>query len=208
MLVAFLHGLILSLGLILPIGMQNGFILTQGALHRRWSRSLPAVITAGICDTLLIVLAVVGVSTAALHVPWLRGLFGGVGIAFMLYMGISTWRDKGGDREADGSTVAWPPRRQVGFTVSVSLLNPHALIDTLVVVGGAALAYSLWPQRLAFGLASVMVSWLWFFALSMVGHAMGRVVLRGSSLLMIQRISAVMMWASAVYLGYILYTFS
>ncbi|WP_035453704.1 hypothetical protein [Alicyclobacillus herbarius] len=46
MLVAFIHGFALSLGLILPIGMQNGFILTQGALHRRWSKLLPSVVTA------------------------------------------------------------------------------------------------------------------------------------------------------------------
>lgn len=61
--VAFIHGFLLSLGLILPIGMQNGFIFTQGALHSRWSKSLPAVFTASVCDTLLIALAVLGVST-------------------------------------------------------------------------------------------------------------------------------------------------
>ncbi|ALA71771.1 lysine transporter [Geobacillus stearothermophilus 10] len=55
---AFLHGLILAFGLIFPLGVQNVFILTQGAIQRRWRRALPAVLTASLCDTLLILLAV------------------------------------------------------------------------------------------------------------------------------------------------------
>ncbi|HLN62256.1 MAG TPA: hypothetical protein VK464_11950 [Symbiobacteriaceae bacterium] len=43
---AILHGLILAFGLILPLGVQNTFIFTQGALHRRWAGALPAVLTA------------------------------------------------------------------------------------------------------------------------------------------------------------------
>lgn len=206
MLVAFVHGFLLSLGLILPIGMQNGFILTQGALQPRWSRSLPSIVTAGVCDTLLIALAVVGVSTAALHIVWLRYGFGLMGVGFLLYMGRSTWRTN-----AEGGTgsvaTAWTPQRQIRFTSSVSLLNPHALIDTLAVIGGSAVAYSAWQDRLSFGLASAMVSWLWFFGLSITGHALGRAAVQRSSLQFLNRISAVMMWLSAVYLAYVIYTF-
>jgi L-lysine exporter family protein LysE/ArgO len=208
LLIAFMHGFILSLGLILPIGMQNGFILTQGALHRRWSKSLPSVVTASFCDTLLIALAVIGVSTVALHISWLRYTFGAIGIIFLLYMGWSTWRKKGEEtNDSEPATTAWTARRQVGFTSSVSLLNPHALIDTLAVIGGSALAYTAWSEKIAFGLASVAVSWMWFFGLSIAGHMVGRVALRKSSLQVLNRISAVMMWASAVYLTYIIYSF-
>lgn len=51
---AFLHGFLLSLGLILPIGIQNGFVLSQGSLHKRWLQALPTVVTASLCDTLLV----------------------------------------------------------------------------------------------------------------------------------------------------------
>lgn len=208
MTVAFFHGFLLSLGLILPIGMQNGFILTQGALHSRWSKSLPAVLTAAVCDTLLIALAVIGVSTVALHIAWLRYTFGAIGIVFLLYMGWSTWREKiTEEAREDGGSSAWTARRQIGFTASVSLLNPHALIDTLAVIGGSALAYTAWSERIAFGVASVTVSWLWFFGLSIAGHMVGRVALRKSSLQVLNRVSAVMMWLSAIYLGHIIYSF-
>lgn len=207
MIVAFVHGFLLSLGLILPIGMQNGFILTQGAIHKRWSRTLPAVVTASVSDTLLIALAVIGVSTVALHVTWIRYTFGGIGIVFLIYMGSSTWREKKEQENTEVVATAWTAKRQIGFTSSVSLLNPHALIDTLAVIGGSALAYTSWSERMVFGIASVTVSWLWFFGLSIAGHTIGRVALRKSSLLVLNRVSAAMMWLSAIYLAYIIYSF-
>lgn len=207
MLVAFIHGFLLSLGLILPIGMQNGFILTQGALHSRWARSLPAVLTASVCDTFLIALAVVGVSTMALHITWLRYTFGAIGIVFLLYMGRTTWKTKPGEPNDEAASAAWNAKRQIGFTSSVSLLNPHALIDTLAVIGGSAIAYTDWKDRIAFGIASAAVSWVWFLGLSIAGHVVGKVALRKSSLQVLNRVSAVMMWASALYLGYIIYSF-
>lgn len=205
MLLAFLHGILLSLGLILPIGMQNGFILTQAALQPRWSGSLPAVITAAICDTLLIALAIIGVSAIALHMNWLRNALGLIGIAFLLYMGLGAWRDRG---PATGEAKApWTAKRQIGFGASVSLLNPHALIDTLIVIGGSAVMYTSWTDRISFGVACVAVSWIWFLCLSVIGHMLGRAALRSSSLLVLNRVSAIMMWLSAIYLAYIILTF-
>ena len=64
---ALIHGIGLAFGLILPLGVQNVFIFNQGAIHKRFSRALPAVITAGFCDTILILLAVAGVSLIILN---------------------------------------------------------------------------------------------------------------------------------------------
>lgn len=207
MVIAFVHGFLLSLALILPIGMQNGFILTQGALHGRWSNSLPSVLTASICDTFLIALAVLGVSTIALHITWLRYTFGAIGMIFLAYMGWFTWRKKTGQENDKVASTAWTAKRQIGFTSSVSLLNPHALIDTLAVIGGSTVAYTAWTDRIAFGVASAAVSWLWFLGLSIAGHMVGKAALRRSSLRVLNRVSAVMMWLSSIYLAFIILTF-
>lgn len=45
MLEPIIHGLILSFGLILPIGVQNAFIFNQGVLQPTFLRILPAIIT-------------------------------------------------------------------------------------------------------------------------------------------------------------------
>lgn len=205
-LLAFIHGFILALGLILPLGMQNGFVLTQGAFHGRWIRSVPTVFTAGFCDTFLISLAILGVSDAALRVTWIRYSLGVVGILFLLYIGWATWK-KDAANTAAAATTAWTAKRQIGFTLSVSLLNPHALIDTLAVIGGSAVAYGMMDDRLMFGLACVAVSWLWFFMLSVVGHFFGQVALKNASSRILNQVSAVMMWASAAYLAVVIYRF-
>ncbi|MGG4507516.1 amino acid transporter, partial [Heyndrickxia sporothermodurans] len=69
---ALLHGIMLAFGLILPLGVQNVFVFNQGATHKKFTNALPAVITAGVCDTILISLAVAGVSIIILSFEWLR----------------------------------------------------------------------------------------------------------------------------------------
>lgn len=59
---AIIHGIILAFGLILPLGVQNVFVFSQGAMQPSRLRALPAVLTAALCDTLLILLAVLGLS--------------------------------------------------------------------------------------------------------------------------------------------------
>lgn len=51
---AFVHGFILSVGLIAAVGPQNVFVFQQGAVQPRLRRSLPTVLTAGVADTVLI----------------------------------------------------------------------------------------------------------------------------------------------------------
>lgn len=67
-----IHGILLAFGLILPLGVQNVFIFNQGATHRKFTKSLPAIVTAGVCDTILIYLAVAGVSVIVFSFEWLK----------------------------------------------------------------------------------------------------------------------------------------
>lgn len=130
---ALVHGFILALGLILPLGVQNVFIFNQGAVQPRVMRAMPAVLTATSCDALLILLAVAGVSVVVLSVSWLRYALFIVGVLFLLYMGWVTWRSPEDSPEKLQERAALSPKQQVVFSTSVSLLNPHAIMDT---VGG------------------------------------------------------------------------
>ena len=49
MLQPLIHGLLLALGLILPLGAQNVFVFNQA--NQKISKALPVIITAGLCDT-------------------------------------------------------------------------------------------------------------------------------------------------------------
>lgn len=135
---AIIHGIILAFGLILPLGVQNVFVFSQGATQPKLFQALPAAITAALCDTLLIILAVFGLSVIVLQFEWLRVSLMIVGILFLLYMGYAIWRSAPMDTEEN---KALSIRRQIIFALSVSLLNPHAILDTVGVIGTSALRY-------------------------------------------------------------------
>ncbi|MEH7355865.1 LysE/ArgO family amino acid transporter [Neobacillus drentensis] len=197
MISAAIHGFILAFGLILPLGVQNVFVFNQGAMQPRWMLVLPVVLTASICDTLLISLAVFGVSAVVLGVDWIRVTLLLVGILFLLYMGFITWKSKPTTEETKG--VAFTPRKQIAFAASVSLLNPHAIMDTIGVIGTSSLTYT-GSEKIIFMIVCILVSWMWFFGLSLAGRFIGKLDRSGRFILYLNKISALIMWGTAFYL--------
>ncbi|WP_434749111.1 LysE/ArgO family amino acid transporter [Paenibacillus amylolyticus] len=134
----FIHAVVLVFGLILPLGVQNVFVFNQGLTQKKVQHALPAVITAGISDTLLIGVAVGGMSLILVQWPLLTNILYGAGSLFLLYMAWGLWKSSG---SPDGIPVAMSAGRQIAFAASVSLLNPHALLDTVAVIGTSSLQY-------------------------------------------------------------------
>lgn len=89
---AIIHGIILAFGLIIPLGVQNVFVFNQGASQPNIWRAAPVVLTASICDTLLILIAVQGVSLVLLTFSWLTTTLYMIGFFFLMYMGWVIWR--------------------------------------------------------------------------------------------------------------------
>ncbi|RDU36698.1 amino acid transporter [Neobacillus piezotolerans] len=197
---ALVHGIVLAFGLILPLGVQNVFVFNQGAAHRKFSGAVPAVVTAGICDTLLITMAVAGVSVIVFNFEWIRNLLFIVGFLFLAYMGWSIWKSAG-DTVRDGQQASFSARRQVMFAASVSLLNPHAIMDTIGVIGTASLVYA-GSDKWLFALACVGVSWIWFFGLAVAGRRIGQIGGKGPLLKLLNQASALIVWGMALYMGY------
>jgi L-lysine exporter family protein LysE/ArgO len=198
MISAMIHGLILAFGLILPLGVQNVFVFNQGAVQPKFTRALPVVLTASICDTLLISLAVLGVSVVVLGQAWIKLSLLGVGIIFLIYMGYVTWKMKPAHNSETVELIA--PKKQIVFAASVSLLNPHAILDTIGVIGTSSLTYT-GSEKLAFTLSCIAVSWLWFFSLALIGRQAGKLDKSGKFMTLLNKISAVIMWGTAIYLS-------
>jgi L-lysine exporter family protein LysE/ArgO len=171
---AYLAGLALGLALIVPIGAQNVFVVGQG-LAVGWPRAGWAVVAAGCCDSVLIVGGAAGVSGLLTGFPAVRGALLLGGTAFLAYLGTQSWR-----------------------TAAVSLLNPHAILDTVGVIG-AAVAAQPHASRAVFALGSVTASWLWFLLLA--GGAAGmRRYLTPRRAVWFERISGTIMLIFAVVL--------
>ncbi|GGG07510.1 LysE/ArgO family amino acid transporter [Paenibacillus aceti] len=195
---AFIHGAVLAFGLILPLGVQNIFVFTQGAEQPALRKALPAAITAAVSDTLLILLAVLGLSVIVGEVEWLRITLICGGIVFLGYMGYSLWRTKpeaGHSPNRGGLSV----KEQILFALSVSLLNPHAILDTIGVIGTSALRYTA-ADKLGFTAACILVSWCWFLALTIAGRLLKQLDGTGRILVIINKCSAVFVWLTAVWL--------
>lgn len=163
---AIIHGIILAFGLILPLGVQNVFVFSQGATQPYLYKALPAAITAAISDTLLILLAAFGLSLLVLQFAWLRFVLMMIGIIFLLYMGGMIWKSEG---TTTNENKALSFRQQILFALSVSLLNPHAILDIVGVIGTSAITYSGLDQVL-FTVACISVSWAWFLGLIVAGN--------------------------------------
>lgn len=199
---AIIHGIILAFGLIIPLGVQNVFVFNQGALQPKFRQALPVVITAGISDTILIVAAVSGVSLLISSFSWLENIIFSVGILFLLYMGVVLWRTKVSTNEADG--YAFSMKKQILFAASVSLVNPHALLDTIGVIGTNSLSY-IGEAKIAFTLTTIFVSWIWFIGLALTGRYFGKLDKSGRLMTLLNKVSALVVFGVAVYMAFSLY---
>lgn len=191
------HGIILAFGLILPLGVQNVFVFSQGIAQPRLIKAFPAMITAAICDSVLIILSVAGLSLAVTKFEWLRLMLLIGGIIFLLYMGTMIWSSKSISNLDEHESL--PLKKQVLFACSVSILNPHALLDTIGVIGTSAVQYSGQDQVL-FSLACIAVSWLWFLGLVVAGAVFRKMSLPERVFVLFNRCSAVFIWGTALYL--------
>ncbi|WP_186444886.1 LysE/ArgO family amino acid transporter [Staphylococcus agnetis] len=194
MLQAVLHGILLALGLILPLGAQNVFVFNQGANHKNWVRTLPVIVTAGLCDTLLILLAVLGVSLVLMSLPTLQLVIYIIGFIFLLYMAWSLWREKPASIEKQTQISA---KKQIGFALSVSLLNPHAIMDTIGVIGTSAALYT-GSEKVIFTLATITVSWVWFVTLALLGRFVGHVDRTGKFIIILNKCSSIIIIVVAI----------
>lgn len=199
MLHAFIYGAILAFGLIIPLGVQNIFVFNQGAAQKHFLHALPCVLTASACDALLIILAVLGVSVAVLSLAWLKTVIFVIGFFFLIYMGWVTWQSHPTQLENNKKVLS--AKHQISFAISVSLLNPHAIMDTIGVIGTNALNFT-GNEKWAYTIACIFVSCCWFFTLAVMGHTMHKIDKTGRWLVWVNKISAFIIWSVALYIGW------
>ena len=194
---AVIHGIILAFGLIIPLGVQNVFVFNQGASQPNIWRAAPVVLTASICDTLLILIAVQGVSLVLLTFSWLTTTLYMIGFFFLMYMGWVIWRsDPSNDVKQEKSM---PLKNQIIFAASVSLLNPHAILDTIGVIGTNSIQY-IGSEKWAFTFATIIVSWIWFISLAFAGKFLKGFDSTGKTIIVLNKFSGLIIWGVALYM--------
>lgn len=177
---AFLSALGLVLGLIISIGGQNAFLLRQGI---RKEHVGVVVLVFSASDALLQAAGVLGVSTLVERVPILEPIARWAGALFLVGYAVFSarraLRGGGGGLEAgsgardserlskSGSGTLVQTRRSslrkalLGAVV-VTWLNPHAIVETTVVIGSVSTQFG--EHRMLFLLGGITASTLWFVA--------------------------------------------
>ena len=201
MIYAFLYGVVLALGLIIPLGVQNIFVFNQGANQKHFFHAMPSVLTAAFCDAFLIISAVLGVSAIVLEIPWLKVVVLMVGFCFLVYMGWVSWHSK--PHQLQEGKKPCSAKKQIMFATSVSLLNPHALLDTIGVIGASSLQF-VGAQKWVFTAGCIFISTCWFFGLSVAGHFLHKLDKKGRWLGLINKLSAIIVWTIACYIAWLL----
>ena len=197
MLHAFINGFILALGLALPIGLQNIYLFNQGANQKRFFNVWPSIITATICDSFLIISAVLGITLVIFAIPWIEEVILGFGLLFLLYLGFVTWFSK--PAQIINDNKAFSTRKQVIFTMSVSILNPQSVIYTIGVIGANSMHFK-GVEKISFTAACILVSIVWYLVLTISGHLLWRIDASGNILMWLNKISALLIWLSAIYI--------
>ena len=211
----FTAGMVLSISLIMAIGPQNAHVLRMGLQRQHlWL----TVAVCAVADVALIGLGVLGLAQLGGLSDKLHGALVGAGMLFLAVYGwqafqrflrprVLTLDVPSSDTSSASENTLTSPRPQpvtrrqaVLSALAFSWLNPHAWLDTAVLIGTASLAYG--QGSTTFGLGAAAGSMLWFLVLGAAAFWLGR---RLHSLHIWRALDgavALMMWGTAAWLGF------
>ena len=197
MLTPFIQGFGTGGGLIVAIGAQNAFVLSQAV---RKNHHLPVAALCILCDAVLIAAGVAGVGGLIAKNPGLARWTAFGGAAFLFWYGANALRSalRGGalqTRQDQGATLG----KTLLATLAVTLLNPHVYLDTVVLLGGVSGQFP-GAGRYIFGAGAATASLAWFMTLCLFGRALAPAFTRPAAWRVLDGLVCAVMWTIAAAL--------
>lgn len=196
----FSAGMVLSLSLIMTIGPQNAHVLRMGLQRQHlW-------LTVAVCalsDVGLIALGVLGLAQLGGLSDKLQGALIGAGVLFLTVYGWQAFQRFRAPAARTPQGQPTPPvptsrKQAILSALAFSWLNPHAWLDTAVLIGTASLAYG--PASQVFGLGAATGSLIWFVGFGAAAFWMGRRLNSLHLWRVLDGLVALMMWGTALWL--------
>lgn len=181
-----------NLALLWSLGAQNTFVIRQGLTGRHVG------LVAAICiasDAALIGSGITGMTQVMASHPWVGTMLAVGGASFLYgYAAMAARRAlQPGSGRADAQTGqhsgAW---RTALAIATITWLNPHVLLETVVVLGTAATAYGS-PGQWWFGFGAVIASTIWYLALGYGVRVLGPALARPMTWQVLEGLTAVVM---------------
>jgi L-lysine exporter family protein LysE/ArgO len=195
-------GLTLGFGLIISMGPQNIFLIRQGI--KKEYAYLSALICS-LCDMLLILISTLSVSQLIIAYPTVKMLLMIFGALFLIgygaksvYSGIKQFRNPSVVEMHTHSTSRSLIRLLI-TAISFSLLNPQAIIDTMIMIGGVVSQYPE-EDQLVFIIGVIAASFLWFNGLATLSAFCAHILKNGKAWACLEVVSGLVMFGFSVAL--------
>lgn len=160
------QGFLLCASIIIALGPQNLFILRQGL---RRQHLFATALFSTLADVVLISLGVGGLSSLISGNNLVHTIVTAGGVLFLLWCGgrslCRAYKPGSPTEQAATNSAATGLVTVIIATLSFSLLNPSAYVDTLVIIGSKSLLFPV-DQRVIFGMGAMLASTFWFFTLT------------------------------------------
>jgi len=156
------QGYMLGLAYLVPIGMQNSYVINT-ASRSSGRRIFQIAIIASILDVLLAMACFYGIGLVLESFAYFKTAVMGIGSAVIMLMGLKLIFTKVSSLQEDGEEYGIGKLAAMLF--AVTWLNPQAVIDGTFLLGGFKALLS--PSESAFFITGVAIASVsWFFGLS------------------------------------------
>lgn len=160
----FIEGFFISFGLILAIGAQNVYVLKRGLLKEH---VFLVALTCTLIDASLIVAGVKGVGKFLEIFPSFLFYITILGILFLVAYGLLSLTSALKTHSMQVDTISHKPSKIKVFLtlLSLSFLNPHVYLDTVILIGTVGSKYVGNLQNV-FAIGAMSASFVFFFSLA------------------------------------------
>jgi len=160
----FIKGFVITFSLIIAIGAQNAFVLKQ-ALKKE--HIFYIVIICILLDITLISLGVFGLGYIIEQNQFFLKVITIFGIIFLIIYGFMSLYSsyKGKYLQEDKNNQSKSLKQTIIFLITISLLNPHVYLDTVLLIGSIGGTYINLNEKLIFLFGTFLASSIWFFLL-------------------------------------------
>ena len=190
---AMIQGIVLGLGMIIPIGAQNAYVLGRG-INR--NHHLLAATICIVFDIALITAGIFGASALISSNEYLMLFITWGGILFLFTYGVLSFKASFQNNYQKMVTESlFKSRKVVIATIfAVSLLNPHVYLDTVVILGSVGGQFE-GQDKLSFAAGTMLASIIWFYSLALGAAKMGPFLSQPKILRGIDFVVGCIMWA-------------
>ena len=134
----------------------------------------------------------------------LQKAIGVAGVLFLLFYGYKAFRSafaqQHDDVDLDIQRQQIPVKEVIIASLSISLLNPWALMDTMVIIGGGAAQYETAQLMIIFLLGSLTASTIWFSIIGFGSKKLKHFLDTPKLNKYLDITAGIVMWLAALYL--------